>query len=408
VVLTCLGVTIAAGALFSMVAFALGMQARAEAPFEKLGLMKNIEVRPRMPGDQGHVLDDDALEQMASLSGVEMAYPDFRLRGVQVCSGGQAADGMAFGLPREAALFGLASELLVAGRWFTLGNDPQAILGERIIESLGFGSPDDAVGATVTLEAAGLSPEGEAGFTFRRKELSVTVVGVYSFPRMGGRFTPHGIILPVDLMKDIPGIRFSRAMERLRSGESGAGAGYEKAVVRVERPSDLLSVEKRIQQMGFNTHTLANELEEMRAYFVFLDVLLASVGTVALVVAGLGIVNTLVMSVLERYQEIGICKAIGASNGDLLVLFLTEASLIGLIGGIGGLGLGRLVSWLLEIGVNAYARGQGVTIHMTLFAFPSWLTAAVVLFSVVVAVLAGVYPALRAARVDPIRALRAE
>ena len=78
------------------------------------------------------------------------------------------------------------------------------------------------------------------------------------------------------------------------------------------------------------------------------------------------------------------------------------------LGGLGGLVLGRVVSWILEIGVNAYARTQDVTVQLDLFAFPLWLLAATVLFSIVVSVLAGVYPALRAARVDPIKALRRE
>jgi putative ABC transport system permease protein len=179
-------------------------------------------------------------------------------------------------------------------------------------------------------------------------------------------------------------------------------------MVRVEHRSDLAPVEEAIRQMGFKTRTMLSRLEEVRTFFVVLDVLLASVGTVALVVAGLGIVNTLLMSVLERYQEIGISKAIGASDGDLLVLFLTEAGVIGLLGGLGGLVLGRVVSWLIEIGANAYARTQDVTAQLDLFAFPLWLLAATVIFSIVISVLAGVYPALRAARVDPIRALRGE
>jgi putative ABC transport system permease protein len=132
------------------------------------------------------------------------------------------------------------------------------------------------------------------------------------------------------------------------------------------------------------------------------------VGTVALVVAGPGIINTLVMSVLERYQEIGIYKAIGASDRDLLVLFLCEAGMIGLLGGLGGLALGSLVSWLLELAVGAYAQSQGVTFHLALFAFPYWLLLGALVFALVVSVLAGVYPAVRAARVDPIRALRSE
>ena len=176
----------------------------------------------------------------------------------------------------------------------------------------------------------------------------------------------------------------------------------------MEHPTDLAEVGKSIKEMGFKTHTLLEDLEEMRTFFVFLDVLLASVGTVALVVAGLGIINTLLMAVLERRQEIGIYKAIGASNGDLVVLFLTEASILGFAGGIGGLGLGRFVSWLIQIVINAYVRTQGVETHLEVFQFPPWLLGATVLFSMVVAVIAGVYPAMRAARVDPIQALRAK
>ena len=126
----------------------------------------------------------------------------------------------------------------------------------------------------------------------------------------------------------------------------------------------------------------------------------------ALIVAALGIVNTLLMSVLERYQEIGVCKAVGASEGDLVVLFLAEASMIGLWGGLGGLLLGR--RGLLRPGSRRQRLRprSGATAPLEVFAFPPWLLAGTVLFAVAVSVVAGVYPALRAARVDPIEALR--
>jgi putative ABC transport system permease protein len=289
-----------------------------------------------------------------------------------------------------------------------VGDAPEAILSERLVRNLGFESPEKAIGTTVTLEATGLSPEEAETFRFHRKELKVKVVGVYSMPRMGPRIMGNGVVLPVELMKEIPGIQFAPALASLRAGGAATGAGYQRATVRVRRPSDLASVEQKIKEMGFHTRTLLSELEEMRTFFVFMDVLLASVGTVALVVAALGIVNTLLMSVLERYQEIGIYKAIGASDGDLVVLFLTEAGMIGLLGGLGGLALGGAVSWVLELAVNAYARRQGVTFPLELFAFPAWLLAGTVLFAIVVSIVAGVYPAVRAARVDPIRALRRE
>jgi putative ABC transport system permease protein len=174
----------------------------------------------------------------------------------------------------------------------------------------------------------------------------------------------------------------------------------------VRDAADVGAVEERIKGMGFHTSAMLRHFQEMRTFFIFLRVLLAAIGSVALLVAALGIVNTLLMSVLERYQEIGIAKAVGASDGDLLVLFLAEAGMIGFFGGLGGLFLGRVVSYGLGIAVNAYARSQGATEPLEVFAFPPWLLAGTVLFAVAVSVVAGVYPALRAARVDPIEALR--
>ena len=128
-------------------------------------------------------------------------------------------------------------------------------------------------------------------------------------------------------------------------------------------------------------------------------------GSIALGIAALGIVNTLLMAVLERYQEIGLCKAIGASDGDLFVLFLTEAGIIGLLGGLSGIALGWLMSWGMEAVASGYAHQQGITGRLDLFAFPLWLLAAAMGFSIVVSVVAGIYPALRT-RVDPIRGVR--
>lgn len=440
VALTSLGVAIAAGALVSMVAFALGIQRQAETPFKSLGLMNVIRVSPQREDDDGPddgpadagedpsgdaahgssgdetdsadapVLDDAALERMEALPGVVVAFPDFRAVGVKITVGEKTETIRAMGLPREAALLGVTDQVITAGRFFDPGDAPEVILGRRLAGELGFESPEDAVGKTARLSASGLSADEEAEetFTFQRKEFEATIVGVYDVPGMMPGPMSRGALLPVSLMREIPGVRFTATMDRLRSGQGPAIQGYSRATVRVEDHRDLARTEKAIQEMGFHTETLLSRLEEMRVFFVFMDVLLAAVGTVALVVAGLGIVNTLLMSVLERYQEIGTYKAIGASDGDLFVLFLAEAGIIGLLGGIGGLLLGRVVSWILEIAVNVYAAGQGVETHLDVFAFPLWLLGATVLFSVTVSVLSGVYPALRAARIDPIQALRRE
>jgi len=405
--LTALGVTIGSGALVSMVAFALGMQQMAEAPFEMLGLLNNIEVSPG-EGNNGktRTLDDAAIDELAALPGVEAAYPHIRAAGVKLFNGEKSASATAVGMATQVPMLGEADQLLLAGHFFDSGEKPEALLSAALLRDLGFESPQQAVGTVLTLKADGLAPTDTETFAYERKDFAITVIGVYGMPRMVPGVGHRGVLVPVGLMKEIPGIRASPAMARLRAGKSATGAGYEKAIVRVEHFADLLPLEERIRAMGFETRTLLERLDKMRTFFVVMDALLAAVGTVALVVAALGVANTLLMSVLERYQEIGIYKAVGASAGDLVALFLAEAGLVGLLGGFGGLLLGWLVAWGLGTAVNLYARSYGVTRTFDVFSFPLWLLAATVAFSVVVSIVAGVYPARRAARLDPIRALR--
>lgn len=140
--------------------------------------------------------------------------------------------------------------------------------------------------------------------------------------------------------------------------------------------------------------------------FLFLKSLLSAVGSVAMVIAGLGIANTLLMTVLERYEEIGLYKAIGATDGDVRLLFLSEAAVLGLIGGLGGLALAGVVCWGMQWGITLFFARQGITQSVDAFYFPWWLLGGAVGFSMLISIVSGLYPASRAARVDPITALR--
>ncbi len=324
VILTALGVTIATGSLVCMVAFALGVQARVEEPFQKSELLNRIDVTPKgsfrgfgpkpqdtnsSPSESDAILDDAALSRIQSLPGVALAYPELRLSGIEV--------------------------------------------------------------------------------------------------RYGEK-TEKTSVLPQSVIRELPGVQFDSALQWLRRGKPGMPPTYERLVVRVKGPSDLFVVEKQIQEIGFHTETLLARIKQIREAFLIMDLVLTSVGTVALVVAGLGIINTLLMAVLERYREIGTYKALGASDGDVRVMFLAEAGVVGLAGGLGGLVLGRVVAWIIEVVVNSIARNRGFDEPIMAFAFPFYLLAGAVLFSIAVSLVSGVYPAMRAARIDPIQALRGE
>src|SRR5262249_44254405 len=133
------------------------------------------------------------------------------------------------------------------------------------------------------------------------------------------------------------------------------------------------------------------------------------VATVALLVAALGITNTMVMGVLERTREIGVMKAVGARDGHVQFIFLVEGALVGAVGGV----LGILLSWVASFPGDGVARElvQKQTsrpLEGSLFVYPLWLTLGVPLLATLITTLAAVYPARRAARVNPITALRHE
>src|SRR6185503_11796890 len=134
---------------------------------------------------------------------------------------------------------------------------------------------------------------------------------------------------------------------------------YNSATVRVARPQAAQDVEDRIKAMGFPALSLADALNAAKRAFIILDIILSLIGSIALAVSSLGIVNTMVMSILERTREIGIMKAIGGDNADIRRIFLVEASAIGLLGGVAGVALGWLVGRAVNFGANIYIQSQG-------------------------------------------------
>jgi putative ABC transport system permease protein len=159
--------------------------------------------------------------------------------------------------------------------------------------------------------------------------------------------------------------------------------------------------------MGFGAFSIVDASRSMGQFFAVLDGFLAIFGSLALAVASIGIVNTLVMAILERRREIGIMKAIGASDADVRGLFFAEAGAMGLVGGAAGVGLGWAIGRLINFATNIYLGRQHFP-SAQIWSVPLWLILAAITFSVVVSLLAGLYPAGRAARLDPVQALRYE
>jgi putative ABC transport system permease protein len=164
-------------------------------------------------------------------------------------------------------------------------------------------------------------------------------------------------------------------------------------------------VQDQIKKMGYSTFSIQDASKGLSQFFLFLDLFLGIFGSLALAVASLGIVNTLVMAILERRREIGIMKALGASDFDVKKLFFVEAGVMGVVGGLLGITIGWLIGRVINIGTNMYMANRDIPAQ-NYWIVSWWLVALALGFSVVVSLLAGMYPAARAAKLDPVQALR--
>jgi putative ABC transport system permease protein len=150
---------------------------------------------------------------------------------------------------------------------------------------------------------------------------------------------------------------------------------------------------------------LSDTVDQANKIFSVIQIVLALFGIVALTVSAIGMFNTMTISLLERTNEIGIMKSIGASNRDIRFLFLTESILIGSFGGIGGVIIGFMGTTTINLGFNFLANrlgGQSVNVFYT----PIWFILFVLLFSTLIGLFTGIYPAERASKLNPLVALR--
>ncbi len=171
-------------------------------------------------------------------------------------------------------------------------------------------------------------------------------------------------------------------------------------------PVALTSVRDRLKELGLGSFSIVDQLDQIRTVFLIINSVLGLLGGISLLVASFGIANTMIMSILERTREIGIMKAIGAEDREIKLIFFFEAAVIGVSGGV----IGSLAAWGIDAISNRLAyrfilKPQGAS-FVDFFHLPPWLWLGAILFALSVSILAALYPAARAARIDPVRALR--
>jgi putative ABC transport system permease protein len=446
--LTTIGISVGVASLVAMLSLGTGLQQLFSRRLAKSGLFDTVLVSSRRelrgmgreeerkgptPGES-RVLDEAARLEIERLPNVTEAYPDIRfvteLRYEdkphltmisalpQSAKSNDAFDGMQgtfFSADAEPAVIlqkSFAEELL--GKTPPLGAvEPSVVelakplLGKELTMRYAQRQTAPATQTPLASDSAAAN-DGITGAAYSvvSREQKLRIVGISDLDPESMRGPMRAkVFLPLKLAESLHVMQPTDLREISRAASDQPV--YSSISVRVKNPAQVQGVEDAIKKMGFTTFSILDASNSLRQVFRVLYAFLGIFGSLALTVASIGIVNTLVMAILERRREIGIMKAIGASDGDVKKLFFAEAGAMGILGGIVGVVLGWAIGQIINFGINIYLKSQSVPPEH-FWAVPLWLVVFSIIFAFLVSLVSGLYPASRAAKLDPVQALRYE
>jgi putative ABC transport system permease protein len=402
-VLTSVGVFVGILTIVTMVSLGIGIQRQITDTIKAFGL-ETVLVTPSIvrqqtgavaPSTRRRVekpLSPQTLEGFLSSTGVVSAEVGLSMPEPPEMTA--TIDGKTFPIsftdPGPSERIFRPTDVLVAGTGLQAVPDARGVvLSNRVLASVGYSAEQmpELIGKPVTITIT--APRGDKG-TFQ-----TSLAGVIETRGRGG--SNLGIADRADVRRwwfNDPNIVETD--------------GYDYVMLHTASISDATRISNEVQSSGFESATLQVFLDQVNRIFAILQTMLSSVGLLALLVASIGIVNTMIMAIYERTREIGVLKAPGSSNGDILRMFMVEAGMIGLLGGI----VGVLLGWLLGLGLNVviveFMKREQIPIDAPFFVVNWELVIGAIVFATIVGILAGLYPAFRAARLDPLAALRHE
>ncbi len=422
VALTAIGVVIGTAAVVILVSLAIGLQRNANEQLYGIGDLTQIQVMPSYGGEgvfvggggggvgipmepqQQALLTNFVLNDLRAIQGVESVVPrDYLMAGGLIqyqkmeaganIIGIDTTDLSSLGLEAAEGSTELARGTIVIGVMV-----PNNFYDPRMRPGQEPPPPPQLYGQQLQMVVSKWDDQGVES----RKTINLRVAGIIQETRGESDWS---IYMPLEQVKSLNEWAMNRRINYNKDG-------YSQVIVKVADVNQVLDISEQITEMGFQAFTPQSFVEGINNFYKILQFIFGGVGAIALLVAAIGIANTMAMSILERTREIGLMKAVGATNRDVLAIFLGEAAGIGFLGGLGGV----IIGWLAGQGLNvlaivylaSQAGQQGGAPPSVAVYTPVWLPLFALLFSTFIGMLSGLYPALRAATMIPVLALKYE
>lgn len=431
--LTVMGVVIGTASIVIMISIGIGMNEGFKQEIARMGSLNTINVRSpeqgmyyvseadsgRQDNSKKRALDDTAVSDFNRIPGIDAVIPFIETNG-KIKVGKYIGYIQLQGIdPKYMEKLDLT---LSAGRLLNADDKTNVVLGFGVKDNLynpkamgRYGWNNDRPEIDLMSEKMNFSLDmsygedfggGEGAVLTKPKIYKVTGVGMLA----DGNYEYYSsMFMDINEMKKM--IKdFNRGKNK---GDNNSDyrdiKNYSRIIVKVKDINDVQEIQKQIKDMGFYADSLTDILESMQKTSQSIRIVLGAIGAVSLLVASIGIANTMVMSIYERTREIGIMKVIGSSLGDIKRMFLFEAAMIGLMGGI----IGLLLSYGVSFGLNSAgfallgffgSGGEGTKTSI----IPIWLAGGAMLFTTTIGLISGFYPAKRAMNLSALEAIRKE
>lgn len=412
--LTVLGVIIGASSIIVMLSLGFGMQIGFQEQMAQWGSLTTINVHKGwsdIPGKKVPELDDKAVVLFKEIKNIIAVSPTLETYGA-IINGKYMAQMPIKGIdPESMESFGFEIE---EGRLLNKSDELTIVFGGQM--KYNFYNPKargvwrepkinlmkDRMLLTLNPNY-GYSYPGEKKVNY--KEYKIKVAGVLA---EGNDWEMnYGIYMP---LAEVQKLIKEREKAEGKKPEPGRpkDTGYNRVNIKVNDMKNVQVVQQTIKDMGHEAYSLNDQLESMKKQAGMIQAVLGGIGAVSLVVAAIGITNTMVMSIYERTKEIGVMKVIGASLNDIKNLFLFESAIIGVLGGLIGVGFSYILSFIVNKFSHIFGPMLGLWDATTISVIPLWLALAALVFSAFIGIVSGYFPARRAMNLSALEAIRTE